>query len=271
MQQEQKSISLRFELESLTSDPWGESRSAHFKFRNAAIKKLFPGLIVTFSNPVGLDLASGTGTLAKGLHAFFHELTCVEADEKCVQRFRSNHAELNCVCLKLPELPACENIDVITMFGAIYYLSNEQIAELCKNALMVLQAKGVFIINNLSEERKQIILGCGFRLISKSSFRRPKYKLTKITKTVRTFELLKAIIHHDRDPAVLAFINATKRPMVRMLFHADMPFKKSFVQVFSWLLCPLRFVDESLVVYKALQCLGTEECNIYVFGKSVQS
>lgn len=256
---------LRFKLESLTTDPWGESRLAQFKYRNSQINKIFPDLIAPSLLPYGLDLASGTGVLANMLSIFYSKLICVEADQRSVELLISKYQKLECIRSKLPVIPKkilnCQ-MDIVTCFGAIYYLTNQEIESLCKILLSgVIKPSSKFIVNNLSYERIKIIELSGFKLNIIKSFNRPKHSLSKISWLVRQFELIKAINRNQDNENVEVYLKTTKRLFVKKIIHHP-----TIISVFDLLIFPFRVLVESTIVYKALFCFGSTRCDVFVFS-----
>lgn len=270
MQLDQLRSKLRFEIECLTCDPWGESSLAHFKYRNDAIREMFPSLLSSLNNrPVGVDLASGTGTLANHLREFFITYTCIDADKGSIQLLKKKYKQMDCICCELPTLPELRGIDVATMFGSIFYLTDNQIRELCKNlASGLLKPRGIFIVNNLSEDRLNIIEASGFKMIHKKSFPLPKHRLARVSAIVRQFEIFKAVVLHQNDKAVISFLKISNRRAWRKVAESRFPFRRTILKICNLLLFPMRCIAQSVCFYKMLLIFGSEQSEVFVFKMS---
>ncbi len=79
---------LRFRVESLTDDPWGE-KTAHFVTRNDKIVSLITRIIPTCKSLKCLDLGCGTGVLARETGKLFRKFYACDSAEQSLARAKS--------------------------------------------------------------------------------------------------------------------------------------------------------------------------------------
>jgi hypothetical protein len=156
------------------------------------------------------------------------------------------------------------------MFGAVYYLTNDQLATLCRNLLSgVLQREGIFIVSSLKSEPQGVIEANGFRLIRTVSAPKPKNALSLVSNLVLAAAFTKTLLDYREHTDVRAFMEVTQNPGIRALYYTRIPFIRRLFSMGFWIITRLLgVVTQSTFVYRMGFIFGTEDSDIFVFGRS---
>jgi hypothetical protein len=152
------------------------------------------------------------------------------------------------------------------MFGAVYYLSDDALAELCRNLRSgVLRPDALFIVNNLNHARRMIIEGSGFRLRTTQCHFRPRYRFETVMNLTLALSFLRAVVEHREDASVRAFVQTTEHTPLKWL-HSRTGWQSvvlSKLLSVAWVLASI--IPESLPLYRLMTLLGKESMEVFAF------